>query len=107
VTSLVCFNALREANRELAKAQRRYCLAAHALRTIREKLSQAVEQAYRQQSFGPLGSLFDEEEAALAVYEKAAAEVAEAEERWCILRVALAYEKELMAAGPLSRQQLN
>jgi hypothetical protein len=107
VTSLVCFHALHEANCDLEKARFRYRIAAHALRTIRERLDEALEQAYRQQSFGSLGNLFDEEETRLAVYEKASANVAEAEERWCMLRAALAYEKELMRAGPLSLKRLN
>ncbi|KLK92198.1 hypothetical protein AA309_15685 [Microvirga vignae] len=107
VTGLVCFHALHEANCDLEKARLRYRLAAHALRTIRERLDQALEQAYQQQSFGPLGNLFDEEETTLAVYEKASANVAEAEERWCMIRAALAYEKELMRAGPLSLKRLN
>ncbi|PVE23514.1 hypothetical protein DC522_15310 [Microvirga sp. KLBC 81] len=91
----------------MEKARLRYRLAAHVLRTIRERLDQALEQAYRQQSFGPLGNLFDEEETRLAVYEKACANVAEAEKRWCMLRAALAYEKGLMLAGPLSLKRLN
>lgn len=107
VTSLVCFHALQEANRDLEKARLRYRIAAHALRTIRERLNEALEQAYRQQSLGPLGDLFDEEETRLAVYKKASANVADAEERWCMLRAALAYEKDLMRAGPLSPKRLN
>ncbi|WP_256369863.1 hypothetical protein [Microvirga sp. KLBC 81] len=43
----------------------------------------------------------------MAVYEKACANVAEAEKRWCMLRAALAYEKGLMLAGPLSLKRLN
>jgi hypothetical protein len=74
---------------------------------IRAKLKQALDHAYREQSFGPLDPLFSKEEAALAQYEQAASKLIEAEERWCALRVALAYEKELTQEGQLSRKRLN
>jgi len=61
---------------------------------IRTTLGQAVDLAYQRQSFGPLGTLFDEEEAALALYERAVSKIAEAEERWFALSAALAYEKQ-------------
>jgi hypothetical protein len=107
VTGLVCFAAFHEASRTLEKAQLRYRVASYALAAVRERLSQALDRAYQHQSFGPLSVLFDEEEAALATYERAGAKLAEAEERWCALRVALAYEKDLMRVGPLPRQRLN
>jgi hypothetical protein len=107
VTGLVCFHAFHEANYELEKARLRYRIAAVALRTVREKLDQALDEAYRQQSFLPLGNLLDEEEAAVAICNKEFDKVAKAEERWCALRAALAYEKEQMLAGPLSRKRFN
>jgi hypothetical protein len=73
----------------------------------RNKLDQAVECAYSQQSFRPIMDLACKEEAALAAYERAKTQLAYAEERCSALRVALAYEKKLMMAGPLSRTQLN
>ena len=66
-----------------------------------------MELAYQQQSFGPLTNLFDEEEAALAVYERTVVKVGEAEGRWSALSVALAYEKERMMAAQLPRSQMN
>jgi exonuclease VII small subunit len=105
VTSLVCLGPLHDARRELEKARRRYWDAAHALTTVRETLDQAVELAYQQQSFAPLGNLFNEEEAALAIYERAVSALAEAEERWLALSAALAHEKMLM--GQVSRSRMN
>lgn len=105
--SLVCFDALREAVREVEKAQNRYRQASCALARVRAKLDRAVEQAHEQQSFSPLGNLFDEEEAALAIYEQAKARLASAKERWRDVGAALAYEKEQMLAGRWSRNHLN
>jgi hypothetical protein len=93
VTRLVCFGAFRQATCELEKAQLRYRVAAHNLAAVRETLSQVLDTAYQQQSFGPLNTLFDQEEAALTVYERAVDNLAQAEERWCALRVAMAYER--------------
>jgi hypothetical protein len=69
VTYLICLDALHAAHRDLERARIECREAAHALATIRETLDQVLELAYQQQSFGPLINLFDEEEAALAVYE--------------------------------------
>ena len=107
MTNLVCLEAFREASLDLEKAQLKYRQAAHDLARVDEKLEQALHHAYREQSFGPLNSLFSEEEAALALYEQAAAQLTEAEERWCALRVALAYERELMQEGQPSRMRPN
>jgi hypothetical protein len=74
---------------------------------IRETLDQALDRAYQQQSFGPLNSLFDEEEAALAAYEQAVPKVREAEERWAALSLALAYEKERLATGQVFSSRAN
>jgi hypothetical protein len=73
----------------------------------RNKLDQAVEQAYSQQSFRPIMDLACKEEAALAAYERAKTQLAHAEERCSALRVALAYKKKLMMAGPSSCHRLN
>jgi hypothetical protein len=96
MTYLVCLDALFEACHDLE---------AHTLATIREALDQVLDLACQQQSFAPLNKLFDEEEAALAIYEQAVAKVREAEVRWSALCVAFAYEKERMlsAQSPLSR----
>jgi hypothetical protein len=107
VTNLICLEAFREASRELEEAELRCRRAAHDLASIRDQLEQALDHAYREQSFGPLDPLFSKEEAALALYEQAASTLTEAEERWCALRVALAYEKELMQEGQLSRKRMN
>jgi hypothetical protein len=81
--------------------------AADTLAAIRETLGQTVDLAYEQQSFGPLGTLFDDEEAALAVYEQAASKLAEAEERWFALSAAFAYEKEQMLVEQTRFNRLN
>src|SRR5918998_121648 len=96
VINLICIEDFREATRELEEAQLKYRQAAHHLASIQGELEQALVHAYREQSFGPLDPLFTKEEAALALYEQARSKLTEAEERWCALRVALAYEKELM-----------
>lgn len=107
LTSLVCLEAYNEAYSRLEAARVNYSKAAHALAVSREKLDHVVERAYRQQSFSPIEALFVEEEAALAVYEEAVAELARAEGRWWALRMAFAYEQELMRAGAPARHQLN
>jgi hypothetical protein len=107
MTSLVCLDALHEAYDELEQARVRWRGAADALATIRQTLGQAVDLASQQQSFGPLRTLFDEEEAALALYERAVSRLAEAEERWFALSAALAYEKATMLAGQMPRNRLN
>jgi hypothetical protein len=107
MTNLVCFDAFREADRDLEMAWLRYRVASHALATVRERLEQAVDLAYQEQSFSPIGTLFDKEDAVRAVYERAAAKVAKAEERWFALSAALAYEKNMMLMGPLSHTCLH
>ena len=107
MTSLVCLDALHEAYDELERVRLRWREAADALATIRQTLGQAVDLAYQQQSFGPLGTLFDEEEAALAVYERAVSRLAAAEERWFALSAALAYENATMLVGQMPRNRLN
>jgi hypothetical protein len=105
ITYLVCLDALFEACHDLEETRLKCRGDAHALATIREALDQVLDLACQQQSFGPLNKLFDEEEAALAIYEQAVAKVREAEVRWSAMCVAFAYEKERMmsAQSPLSR----
>jgi hypothetical protein len=107
VTDLICLEAFRRACRELEEVQLKYRQAAHVLASIREELKQALIHAYREESFAPLDPLFSKEEAALALHEQAVAELAEAEERWCALRVALAYEEKLMQEEPPPSRRLN
>jgi hypothetical protein len=107
MTHLICLEAFREASRNLENAHLKYRQAALDLAGIREELEQALHHAYREQSFGPLDPLFSKEEVALTRYEQAVAKLNEAEERWCALRVALAYETSLMQEGQPSRRQLN
>ena len=107
MTNLICLEAFREATRELEGAELRCRQAAHDLASIRTKLEQVLDHAYREQSFGPLDHLFSKEEAALVEYEQACSKLTEAEERWCALRVALAYEEKLMRQGHPLRRQLN
>jgi hypothetical protein len=57
--------------------------------------------------FGTINALFDEEEAALATYERAKAKLAQAEQRWCAMKAALVYERKLVMAGALSGNRLN
>jgi hypothetical protein len=59
-----------------------------------------------QRSFGPLTNLFDEEEAALAVYEQSVAEVRELEGRWLAVSLALVYEEERTMAGQLPSSRM-
>jgi type II secretory pathway component PulK len=106
-TALVCLSALAEAQQNLNRARRRYSEAALALTISREKLEPVVELAFQQQRFGPIEALFREEEAALNVYENAVAELAQAEERYFILRAALANERTLMLMGPVPRQRMH
>lgn len=107
MTNLICLEAFREATHKLEEAQLKYRQAAHHLASIQEELEQALVHAHREQSFGRLDPLFTKEEDALALYERATAKLAEVEERWCALRVALAYEEKLMREGQPSRRQLN
>jgi hypothetical protein len=107
VTYLVCLVALHEASREFEEMRLKYRQDAHALATIRETLDQVLEIAYQQQSFGPLTSLFDQEEAALAVYEQAVANVRDAETRWAALSLAMAHERERLTAGQLPPNRIN
>jgi hypothetical protein len=79
VTNLICLEAFREATQELEEAELRSRQAAHNLASIRAKLEQALDHAYREQSFGPLDPLFSKEEAALAQYEQAASKLNEPE----------------------------
>jgi hypothetical protein len=107
MTNLVCLEAFHKASLDLEKAQIEYRQAAHDLARIREELEKVLAHAYREQSFGPLDPLFSKEEAALALYEQTEAKLAVAEERWCALRVALAYERELMQEVQVSQKRLN
>ena len=107
MTNLICLEAFCEATRELEEAQLKYRQAAVDLARIREELEQALVHAYREQAFGPLDPLFSKEEAALALFEQAEAKLTVAEERWCALRVALAYERELMQEAHLAQKRLN
>lgn len=77
--------------------------ARNRLTTIRETLDHALDEAYRRQSFAPLGDLFREEETTLAACENLVDRLARAEERWCLLRAALAQEIAMMAAPVLPR----
>lgn len=107
LTCLVCLDALNEACRELETARLNCGKASSALATSREKLDQVVESAFRQQSFRPIEALFCEEEAALAHYEKAVADLARAEGRWWAMRAALAYEQEMMRREAAGCRRLN
>jgi len=107
MTSLACINALHEAYHELEQARLLWRESADALVTIRKALGQYIKAAYEQQSFGHMRTLFDDEEAALAVYERATSTLAEAEERWFALSAALAQEKEIMLKGQFPRNRLN
>jgi hypothetical protein len=106
VNYLICLDALHEAYRDLEQARIECREAAHALATIRETLDQVLELAYQQQSFGPLNKLFDEEEAALAVYEQSVAKVRELEGRWSAVSLALDCEKERVMAGRLPSDRM-
>jgi len=107
VTYHICLNALHEAYRDLEEARVRCRETAHALATIRESLGQVLETAYRQQSFGPLNNLFDEEEAALELYGQSVAKVREMERRWSAMSLALVHEKERLAENQLLSTRAN
>ena len=104
---LICLDALQGASRTLKDVRLVYAQAALDLTVAREKLEPAVEQAFAQQSFGPIEALFREEEAALKVYEQAMAQLAQAEARWLALRAALAYEQTLVLMGSVPRQRMH
>ena len=80
VTNLVCLEAFHEASRNLEEAHLKCRQAALDLVSVHKKLEQALDHAYREQSFGPLDPLFTQEEVALALYEQAAAKLTEAAE---------------------------
>lgn len=107
LTDLICLEAMNAAYRDLEEARLKHDKAVHRLVAIRETLDRAVDIAYRRQSFGPIEELFSEEETALSAYEQAVATLNEAERRWLALKVALAYEKELMLAGTSACKRLN
>lgn len=107
VTYPIFLNALHEAYRSLEEAPLRCREAAHTLETIRETLDQVLEVAYQRQSFALLSTLFDEEEAALGIYEQAVFSVREAEKRWFALSVALAFEKERSQSGQVFSTRTN
>jgi hypothetical protein len=96
-----------EASRAVENARWTCGKAAAALTACRTVLDRAVERASKEQAFGTIKALFDEEETALATYERAKAKLAQAEQRWCTLKAALAYERNLMMAGALSGNRLN
>jgi hypothetical protein len=54
LTSLVCLDALNEADHELERARLRCTKAAAVLSMCRDRLSEAVARAYPQQAFGPI-----------------------------------------------------
>ena len=107
LTEFVCLTAFDEASRAVENARHRCGKAAAALMACRAVLDRAVERVSKEQSFGTINALFDEEEAALATYEQAKAKLAQAEQRCCAMKAALAYERELMVAGALSGNRLN
>jgi hypothetical protein len=82
-------------------------MARNRLTTLLETLDGALEEALQRQSFAPLEHLFRAEEAAMAACEELAAKLAAAEERCSLLRVALAHERDLAAAGPIPRHRLH
>jgi uncharacterized protein YifE (UPF0438 family) len=106
-TNLVCLTAFDEASRDLENARCRCCKAGAALMACRAALEPVVGRAYQEQSFGSINTLFREEEAALAVFERARSELAAAEERWWTMKAALDYEKRFMTAGAVSGIRLN
>jgi hypothetical protein len=61
----------------------------------------------RAEQGGPLEYLFRDDEAAMEAYERLAARLAAAEERWIALQAALAHEREMMLSDPVPRHRLN
>jgi hypothetical protein len=107
LTDFVCLAAFDEASWAVEDARNTCGKAATALTACRAVLGRAVERAAKEQSFGTINALFDEEEAALATYERAKAKLAQAEQRWCAMKAAFAYERKLMAAEALAGTRLN
>lgn len=107
MTRLVCLEPLRDAIQQVEQAEVNCRAASYALAHVREELDRAVEKAYGQRSFARLGNLLDREEAALALYEQAKAQLSSARERWRNMGTALALEREGMLAGPMSHKQMN
>jgi hypothetical protein len=107
LTDFVCLATFDEASQTVENARSTCGRAAAALLACRAVLDRAVERASKEQSFGTIKALFDEEEAALATYERAKAKLARAEQRWCAMKAAFAYERKLMAAEALAGTRLN
>jgi hypothetical protein len=107
IADLVCLPALSGTFNELEGVRRDCKAARERLMAIRESLDRVLDDAFRRQCFGPLEHLFQKEEAAMAEYGRLAARLAAAEERWCAVRAALAYERDLLASGPVPRHRLN
>jgi hypothetical protein len=107
IADLVCLPVLAGSLDELERVRRDCNTARDRLMTVRESLDRVLDDAYRRRCFGPLEHLFQHEEAALAEYGRLTARLAAAEERWCAVRAALAYEREAMTSGPVPRHRLN
>lgn len=104
---LVCLRELAEAYDALERVRRDCKITRNRLMTVREALDSVLDEAFRRQSFGPIEHLLEREETAVAEYRQAAAELARAEQRWCAVRAALAYESKIMRSTPLGPQCLN
>lgn len=104
---LVCLRELAEAYDALERVRRDCKITRSRLMTVREALDSVLDEAFRRQSFAPIEHLFQREETAVAEYQHAAAELARAEQRWCAVRAALAYECEIMGSTPSGPQCLN
>ncbi len=107
VTVLVFLSAFVEVQRDLDRARRAVAEAKLALTICREKLDCVVDHAFAQRKFGPIETLFREEEAARKVCERAMKHLARSEERWVSMRAALASEEEQAQAWPILRHRLH
>jgi hypothetical protein len=104
---LICLMELAEAFEALERVRRDCKISRNRLMTVREALDSVLDEAFRRQSFGPIERLLEREETALAEYQQAAAKLARAEQRWCAVRAALAYESQIMGSAPAGPQCLN
>ena len=80
VTNLVCLEAFHEASRNLEEAHLKCRQAALDLANVHKKLEQALDHAFREQSFSRLDHLITKEEVALAPYEQEYAKLTKAAE---------------------------
>ena len=87
----VTLRRLTEASRDLAIARSRYAEARNAVFSIRSSVGEAIDEAFRIQSFEPIQHLLEQEEAAVTSYQAAMTRLLAAEQRWYEVSAALGH----------------